>query len=215
MSNYIETQQNKEDYEKYLNKFPNMEREFSSYYKQIKLVHDNLKWWNILEIGPWTWFTSSYLKILWYKVDTFDYFEKFNPTYCWDIREIDKIVNKKYDLVICFEVLEHIPFEEFIPTLNKFFKLSNKVIISLPNAEFNFFTFLYRFPYMIDPKKIYFSLSMFFKEHKYNWEHFWEIWKKWYSKRKIINLLKKEFYLKKVDYPLLHNKHIFFNLDKK
>lgn len=214
--NYQETQQQKKDYEKYL--VPNWEDEqiFSMYYKQIELVKEySLLWYNILEIGPWSWFVSDYLKKIWYNIDTFDYFEKFNPTYCWDIREINNIVEKKYDLIICFDVLEHIPFIDFEKTLQKLAIISNDIIIWLPRPSFNLFRFIFRLPYFKKIYKISINISLFWKEHIYDWAHHWEVWKKWYSIKIITKIFKKVF--DKVVFkwhPFLFENEVYFYLKK-
>jgi len=171
----IKSRENPNHYIRYLTPCWETEKDFSSYFKQIALIKkvfgcelESNKEKFILEVWPWTHFTTDYLRKLWYNVDTFDYFEKFNPTYIWDVREIDKIVKRKYDLVVCFEVLEHLPFKDFIPTLKKFSNISDKVIISLPRPSFNLFRIMFRFPYLKKDIKISFNIPLFWKQHNFD-----------------------------------------------
>ncbi|MCL1863990.1 MAG: hypothetical protein FWF78_10535 [Defluviitaleaceae bacterium] len=71
-------------------------------------------------------------------VDTFDIVKDMKPTYCGDIRKIDEIVTKPYDVILCCEVLEHLPFVEFEPVLQKISKLcKHGVVLSLPIFGFS------------------------------------------------------------------------------
>ena len=67
------------------------------------------------------------------EVDTFDFVEDMKPTYVGDVRQLDKIVERRYDVILCCEVLEHLPFAEFAGCLQKISMLNRKgVVLSLP-----------------------------------------------------------------------------------
>lgn len=73
-------------------------------------------------------------------VDTFDFVEDMNPTYLGDVRQVDKIVKMKYDVILCCEVLEHIPFEDFSRCLEGMRNLLSSgggVVLSLPVFGFS------------------------------------------------------------------------------
>ena len=66
-----------------------------------------------------------------------------NPTIHADLRSIP-LSDKCIELVVCCQVLEHIPFDNFIETLIEFKRICNKrIIISLPDVSPFFFL---RFP---------------------------------------------------------------------
>ena len=115
------------------------ENRFSSLFMQIKSVTNlsNIK--NILEIGPGNQFFSTIIKMLGYEIKTNDIKKRTNPNYLGDIREIK--IEEKFDLVVAFEVLQHIPFNELKSTLIKLGNISDKyILISLPYQvhSFNF-----------------------------------------------------------------------------
>ena len=64
-----------------------------------------------------------------------------NPDIVGSVTDIEKIVDKKYDCILCCQVLEHLPFEMLDNVLSQFQKITNKnVIISLPNNDFRLIT---------------------------------------------------------------------------
>ena len=86
----------------------------------------------ILEVGIGNAFVSDYLKKIGYHVTTCDFDERLKPDIVADIREL-AIMDRDFDIVTAFEVLEHIPFEDFDKTLKKLKEVSSKfVVISLP-----------------------------------------------------------------------------------
>lgn len=74
-----------------------------------------------------------------YKIDILEIFDKniqslkklkfINKLIKGDVREIDKLVNNKYDVVFWWHGPEHIQKRELKPTLNKLKKLTNHVLV--------------------------------------------------------------------------------------
>ena len=110
--------------------------------------------------------------------------------------------------------MEHLSFDKFEKTLKELQRVSTKyVLISLPYAG-NGFKFEIKLPF-IRKIRIYFSIPKFYKKHRFDGQHYWEIGKKRYSKRKIIKILKKYFIVKEIKNPYENPYHIFFELSKK
>ncbi|MCM1467223.1 MAG: hypothetical protein NC086_03670, partial [Alistipes sp.] len=66
-------------------------------------------------------------------VDTFDYDEQLQPTYIGDIRELSNVVTKKYDCILCCQVLEHLEYKYFESIIKEIDNICNsRVILSLP-----------------------------------------------------------------------------------
>lgn len=104
------------------------------YYEQ--LIHSlNNTHKSYLIIGPGDGIIPKLIEHLNNKstVKTFDI--KEGSTYTGNLIDIDKIVNEKFDCILCCNVLEHIEFEYFIKIIKYLEKISNKLIISIP--EFN------------------------------------------------------------------------------
>lgn len=140
-----------------------------SYYYQITEIL-KLKQHNILEIG----IGSNILKgVLENELDYFscDIDEDINPDYIQDISKLN--IDRKFDIVCAFQVLEHLPFSLFEKSLKRMGDISNKyVIISIPRYGIRFRTTI-KIP-TIGPKS--FSVKIpYLKEFKFGGEHYWEI----------------------------------------
>ena len=106
----MEKQVDKEHYfsEKYLTK-----ERFLSYYYQVKPILE-LKPKTILEIGKGNGIVSNTLKQAGFKVTTADIAEDLKPDKICSIDELSKCFKENsFDLVLCCEVLEHLPFNMF------------------------------------------------------------------------------------------------------
>ena len=101
-----------------------------SYLLQMTTIH-SLKGKSVLEIGPGEHFACRNLKMLGYEYHTVDMIDNFNPTYLCSLEDLN--IDRKYDIVCAFQMLEHIPYEDFLTGLKKMATLSNKyIVISLP-----------------------------------------------------------------------------------
>lgn len=152
------------DFEKY-----NGIERWSSYYYQITEIL-KLKQHSILEIG----IGSNILKgVLENKLDYFscDIDEDIDPNYVQDICKLK--IERKFDIVCAFQVLEHLPFSLFEKSLEKMRDVSNKyVLISVPRYGIRFRTTI-KIP-GVGPKS--FSLKIpYLKKFKFGGEHYWEI----------------------------------------
>ena len=113
-------------------------KRWNSYYHQIEstlYLCQNGGWNDILLIWVWDWIVVDMLKRNGLNVTTFDFDKNLNPDIVWDVTKIDEIVSKKYDVVVCCEVLEHIPFEMFETTIKKLSKTTNNMVLSLPKND--------------------------------------------------------------------------------
>ena len=199
------------DFNKYVNK-----SRWNSFYHQIyeliKTAPDS-----ILEVGVGSGITKGILKdVLHYKYETIDIDEELNPDYIGSVLAMP-FADSQFDVIGCFQVLEHLPFENFETALSELFRVANKaVILSLPNAEF---VRRIHIPGIISNKliKIPFMLK---KRHVFDGEHFWEINKVGYELSKIIAIIQKnaksfDFILEK-EYRVYETPgHHFFVLKKR
>jgi len=102
-------------------------------FKEINRVSPN----SILEIGPGAGIIQSLFKSK-LKYDTFDINDNLSPTYLGDLRQICSIVNKKYDLIVICDVLEHLPYEilyETICSLKKLLHTNGRLLITIPHRR--------------------------------------------------------------------------------
>jgi len=193
----------------------NNERRFISYHYQLKNVVENIKnGEKILEIGVGNKTLSNLLKNIGYKVKTIDILPELKPDVIGDVRKLP-FDDNEFQAVLCYEVLEHLPYKDFIIALSELDRVSQKfVFISLPywNASFEF---IFKFPMLglfKDPPffRIHLAIPYFFRNLDSK-EHYWEVGAKGYPKRKIRNDLHQFFWIEDEYTILLNNHHIFFN----
>ena len=176
-------------------------------------IHDiyKLQPENILEFGIGNGFTSTYLKRSGFTVTTVDINNNLNPDICSSINEIEKIlVDEKFDLIVCCEVLEHMPFEEFEKSISIFSNLGKKLYLTMPNYNRNYgISGFLRIP-KFGIRSIDFSINIPIRK-KLDKEHFWEINSSKFTTIKSINHILQKYY-KEVSYShyRLNPYHISF-----
>ena len=111
-------------------------KQFDSLVSQILAVY-KLKPGSVLEIGLGNGFVSSFLRAAGIQITTFDINEDLKPDVVGNLVEIDTYFEpNSFDVILCAEVLEHIPFEFFEVILAKFKTISKKnVLITLPRRH--------------------------------------------------------------------------------
>lgn len=192
-------------------KYDSKER-FISYWHQLNEIF-KLKPSNVLEIGIGYGLTSAYLKNSGINVVTLDIKKEFNPNVHGNVLKIP-FCNDSFDVVACFEVLEHLPFQEFNNALKEIKRVTNSyVILSLPDFS-QVFRVLIHLPRIGVIKKLI-PLSFIKAPYHGAISHHWEIGKKGYPLDKIIKIIKEQE-LKICDtYRLFdHPRHRFFLLKK-
>jgi len=181
-----------------------------SYWHQINEVL-KLNPNTILEIGIGNKIVSDYLRKQNIEVKTLDIDKDLEPDYIANVVNMS-LDNNSFDVVLCAEILEHLPFEDFEKTLLELKRVSKKnVILSLPHfgppLKISF-----KIPF-IKEIKIAFKIP-YHPKHKSSGVHYWEIGKKGYSQRKIRNIIKKYFKIKKEFIPFENQYHHFYILKK-
>lgn len=164
---------------------------------------------SVLVIGPGDGVIVDYLKNQGITVKTIDIADDLKPDYLGSVEDIDKIVDESFDLIICSQVLEHLPYEKFAPTISKIKSKTKFLILSLPYANINLIEFFIRLPKKIE---FYFNLVLpkFYKKWKFDGEHYWEIAISGFPKSKIRNELAKNFRVKKEFHVKFFKYHYFF-----
>jgi hypothetical protein len=148
------------------------------------------------------------------KVYTLDYDVALNPDFVGSIADIDVILqNQRFDVVLCCQVLEHLPFDLFEKTIQKMKNISDNVIISLPYEPL--YCKIDIEMTRVSPKRINIDIPQFFRKYKFNGEHYWEIGVGTHSKHEITSIMEKQFKIKK-QFIVPHNHfHYFYILVKK
>ena len=198
--------------------YVNNER-WNSYYYQVNEVL-KCKWSSVLIIWVWDWIVADILKGFWKEVTTFDFDKSLNPDILWDVTKIDEIINRKFDIVVCCQVLEHIPFDMFEKIIEKIKNITKeRFILSLPNRNV-WFKFQFKAP-LIGKRWFKFHFRLFWTNHfeinkEWIWEHYREIdAKKEWKFKKIKNIINEFYKIDNIYIPYENTYHVFFILWKK
>ena len=184
-----------------------------SYWYQIdEVIRCNPK--TVLEIGVGNKTVSEYFKKNGIKVTTCDFDKNLAPDTVADVRELP-FKKDSFDVVLCAEVLEHIPFENFSRALSNIHKVTKHyAVITLPGFSITSLYFGIKLIPFIPKKEISIKVGYPLK-HQFLGEHFWEIGKKGYPLSKIQKKIREAgFKIKHYFYPLENPKHNFFILEK-
>jgi len=150
---------------------------FISYFNQKEAVINALEnnSCTVLEVGKGNGFLSDYLKKRNYFIETFDFAEDLKPDYLGDITQIARVVGKKFDVVACFEILEHIKYIDVESTVKQLSSITNKyLLISVPHSSL-YLSFWFKIN-IFKPfsKKINIPFPI---KHVFDGEHDWELGK--------------------------------------
>ncbi len=183
---------------------------------QIETIHSfGVK--SILEIGPGNGFVADFLKKVGFQVTTIDVNPALSPDIVGSVLELDKEVRAgEYDLVVCCEVLEHIPFEDFDTALQQIARAtSNFGLITLPTARPYFFELsgMFKLPKM---KRRPFSIGLTRRAPSIYEGHHWEIgWQKECTLTEIKRSMSKYFQAVVARREQANPYHVFFRVEKK
>jgi SAM-dependent methyltransferase len=89
----------------------------------------------ILEIGPGPGMVTAALRAIDIEVTTVDVQAELNPDVVASVTNLP-FENGSFDVSMCCQVLEHLPFEQFVPALEELCRVSRKVVlVSLPDTR--------------------------------------------------------------------------------
>jgi methyltransferase family protein len=183
------TQVNKSHY--YNLDYDSLER-WISYWRQIKEIVA-LKPKKILEIGPGSGIVANTLRSYGIKVVTLDIDKKTKPDICADLLNIPKRA-KSFDVILCSQVLEHLPYDEFAIALKEFSRISNNLVLSLPHPG-PVLSLQVKIPLVPRIEQIIkFPLPI---KHRFNGQHYWEIGKISSFYGSVLNTIRQYYKIKK------------------
>lgn len=191
---------------------------FISYFYQVDLTR-KLAPTKILYIGVGNKTVETYLRNNHYDVVTCDIDKRLKPDYVADVRHLP-FRSGKFDLVLAFQILEHIPWKDVGVALKQIAKVTSKyAIISLPYSSTGFELVL-RFPLiekLLQVQLLNFSLRVphFLRRAHFSGEHYWELGMRNFSKERFRRLVKEDFVILREVTPVLNTYHHFFILEKR
>jgi ubiquinone/menaquinone biosynthesis C-methylase UbiE len=186
-------------------------KRWMSYYYQLNLIYQ-LNPRKILEVGVGDNFLKKNIRDI-FKITTLDIDKSLNPDIIASVTDIP-LSNCSFDLIVCFQVLEHLPLEEFPKAIKEVARISKDyVVISLPFAHHEILNFSISF---FKKRTLYFKLRIpkFWKKCKHDGEHHWEIGNKSCSKTKIDKEILNYFIIVDCFIPVENSYHIFYILKK-
>jgi SAM-dependent methyltransferase len=163
---------------------------FCSYWHQIDEVRKAMpaRDGQILVIGKGSGFIDTYLRQIGYMVGTLDIDANLEPTYCASVLNMP-LDTGSVDVVVCCQVLEHLPFKQFAIALGEIRRVvrnGGQLVLSLPDL-----TRTYRFMLQL-PKlgECAFIVPVPIPEWLknpwvFNGEHYWNIGNKGYPAKLI------------------------------
>jgi SAM-dependent methyltransferase len=187
-------------------------RRWASFYHQIQEIFV-FNCQSVLEVGVGTGILGALLKhfgLLYHSVDI-DAGRK--PTYVGSVLKLP-LADSSYDIVVCFQVLEHIRYQDFVPALRELSRVGRgPIIISLPDAGHAWSYKLY-IPILGSVKFLVELPRIKLPKHIWDGQHYWEINTKDYPLKRIIDDIEKTG-LRTTKTYRVHEKprHRFFVLD--
>jgi ubiquinone/menaquinone biosynthesis C-methylase UbiE len=192
--------------------YVNKER-WNSFYYQIKEIL-SIKPNSLLEIGVGSGILGTILKKIGCPYESMDIDSELHPDHTGSVLQMP-FSDKTYDAVACFQVLEHLPFENFETSLSELFRVARKaVIISLPDSR-RIWKYSIYIP-KLGCKNILLPRPFAKKEKAvFTGEHYWEINKEGFEiktiRSTIESLAKRHAFVLKEDYSVWENPyHHFF-----
>lgn len=186
---------------------------FCSYWHQIdEIISHKPK--RILEIGLGNGLVSNYIRRMDYYLLTIDIDKNLSPDITASVLKLP-FIDKFFEVVACYQVLEHLPYDFFEKILSELRRVSScYVFISLPDVN-SFYPFYIQVPRIILLKKI-FTFSWFNKKpHHFDGQHYWEIGKAGYTLDYITDTISKAGFIIEKTYRVFENPyHRFFILKR-
>jgi len=185
---------------------------FASYWHQIDEILRCAPQ-SVLDIGIGNNFIADYLKKQGVAVTTLDKDEALNPDILSVLPRIP-LPDLSVDVISACQTLEHIDYEDFLKTLQEFWRVTRKyVVISLPESIHRY-AIKVQLPFFGALKiliPVYFFISP-----RLDPQHCWQLDYKVYTVKKVSADIKKAGFVIKKNFIVFENPgHRFFVLEKK
>ena len=201
----IQVQPSHYEFEKYVDI-----NRLNSYYYQLKLIYEASPE-SVLEVGIGNNFIKNFLPSS-IQYNCIDIERNLAPSVVGNITQLP-YKSCSFDIVACFQVLEHLPFGKAIAGFKELNRVSKKnVLLSLPFANHKFgIEFFLPFFHNFEIKYL---MPRFYKKHPFCDQHYWEIGMQGYSLKKVKQILCREMNLIKSFSPKENSNKIFFVFEK-
>lgn len=165
-------------------------RRFISYWYQVSYVL-NFKPQTVLEIGPGPGVVTALLRSQNIQVTTLDFADDVGADVVASVLDLP-LEDNSVDVVLCSQVLEHLPYDQFETALEQICRVTRKgAVISLPNSG-RFWPFSFYLPKM-GALRFACTFDPFPRPHRFDGEHYWEIGKRGYLLKQVKAKVKEHF----------------------
>jgi len=189
-----------------------------SYWYQIKEAASLKNVHSVLEVGSGNKIVADTLFKIGYEVKTLDSNSKTRPDFLIDIIQSKGLPPEMFDLVLCCQVLEHLPYSSFALALENLYSLTKEyLLISLPytsRGTFKPYFNVHLFPFL-KPMSWVKIFNFFPRPHTFNGQHYWEIGKKGYPLKKILRDVERIGFKIVKNYPVPENPYHYLILCQK
>jgi len=159
-------------------------RRWASMWHQLDEVI-KLKPERVLEIGPGPGLFKAVAGALGVDVETLDLDPELAPDHIAPADDMP-FYDGAFDVVCAFQMLEHVPYDTSVTVFREMARVAaRRVVISLPDAR-PAWPYSFHIPSKGDFKFHFVRPWLGPKEHCFDGEHYWEVNKKGYARRKII-----------------------------
>ena len=186
------------------------EGRFVSYYWQLKEVLA-LNPGSILEVGAGDRVFGNFIKDnTGVSYTCVDIAEDLRPDVVGSVTALP-FPDKSYDVACAFEVLEHLPFEQFDEAVSELARVARThVVISIPHFG-PALSFSLKIPFL--PQLRFAFKIPFPKRHEFNGQHYWELGKRGYSTSLVRQKLSADGDIVRDFVPFNSEYHHFFVLE--
>ncbi|MCW6037048.1 class I SAM-dependent methyltransferase [Spirulina subsalsa FACHB-351] len=182
--------------------------------RMIRLLGESVK--NVLEIGIYNSLFYHLLSSEGYQVTRADFNPDLKPDFVLDLRSDFELPRDTFDAIALFQVLEHIPYEDFEKAIQRLANFTKKyIVISLPYNS-SYCSVQFQLSFNRRPRSLLLQVPKFWSTKTYTPdEHYWEIGLKGYPKKRIVRSLENAGLKIRQEYQdPLYPYHYFFILEK-
>ena len=186
------------------------EGRFVSYYWQLKEVL-GLDPSTVLEVGVGDRVFGDFIKnntpVSYTSVDVA---EDLHPDVVGNILKLP-FADKSFDVACAFEVLEHLPFEEFNRAVAELSRVARThIVLSIPHFG-PMFSFSFKIPFVPEIRVAW--KIPFPRKHVFNGQHYWELGKRGFTVQAITKVLQSHGEITRDFVPFGNSYHHFFILE--
>jgi len=189
---------------------------WQKYYTQLEHILD-LKPRKILEVGVGHKVLYVVLKSQGFEVTGFDNAPELKPDVIGDVRQLNEhFVPRSFDMVCCFQILEHLPYEDFGNCLRQISEVTEKyALISLPYAGITM-----RLHFAVARRgtreaRIGGRIPFFWRKYVPKGHHKWEAGWREYPLSRIEDELKNHFSIQRRLFVKPNDQHVQYVLERK